>query len=132
MRHHSIRKGSNHFGKKVTNKPHIWSSGEALGGSGEAPGRPWGGSGRLRGGSREALGRSGRPDEGPEVSKEAQGGSGEAPGKRLGGDLGEPGGHVPGVLGTSWRHLRPSQGFLALLMEARGGIASGASFCDQI
>ena len=124
MRHHSIRKGSNHFGRKVAIKSHIWSSGEA-------PGRPRGGSGRLRGGSQEALGRSGRPDEGPEVSKEAQGGSREAPGKRLGGDLGEPGGHVPGVLGTSWRHLRTSQGFLALLMEARGGIASGASFCDQ-
>ena len=124
MRHHSIRKGSNHFGKKVANKSHIWSSGEALGGSGEAPGR-------LRGGSREAVGRAGRPDEGPEVSKEAQGGSREAPGKRLGGDLGEPGGHVPGVLGTSWRHLRPSQGVLAPLMEARGGIASCASFCDQ-
>ena len=55
----------------------------------------------------------------------------EALGKRLGGDLGEPGGHVPGVLGTSWRHLRPSQGVLALLMDARGGIASCASFCDQ-
>ena len=78
-----------------------------------------------------APGRSWRPHEGPEVSKEAQGGSGEAPGKRLGGDLGEPGGHVPGVLGTSWRHLRPSQGVLALLMEARGGIPSCVSLCDQ-
>jgi len=101
MRHHSIRKGSNHFGKKVANKPHIWSSGEAPGGSGEALGRPQGGSGRLRGGSREPLGRSGKPDEGPEVSKEAQGGSGEAPGSVLGATWGSQ----EAMFQAFWGHL---------------------------
>ena len=101
MRHQSIRKGSNHFGKKVKNKSHFERSGEALGGSRAAPGRPRGGSGRLRGGSREVLGRSGRPDAGPELSKEAQGGSREAVGKRLGGVLGGQ----EAMLQAFWGHL---------------------------
>ena len=45
--------------------------------------------------------------------------------------LGRPGGRLWGVLGSSWRHLRLSEGVLALRMEAERSIPSCMSFADR-
>ena len=45
--------------------------------------------------------------------------------------LGRPGGRLWGVLGSSWRHPRLSEGVLALRMEAERSIPSCMSFADR-
>ena len=45
--------------------------------------------------------------------------------------LGRPGGRLWGVLGSSWRHPRLSEGVFALRMEAERNIPSCMSFADR-
>ena len=45
--------------------------------------------------------------------------------------LGGPGGRLWSVLGSPWRHLRLSEGVLALRMEAERSISSRMSFADR-
>ena len=94
-------------------------SGRPRGGSREAPGRLWGGSGRLWEARREFRRLWGG-------SRRLRGGFGRPSWRRLGG----PGDRVWGVLGASWRLMRPSQRVLALWNEATESIPSCVSFFD--
>ena len=74
-----------------------------------------------------ALGAAGRNWDHPEGVAVRLGGVLEALWVRLG----RPGGRLWGVLGSSWRHPRLSEGVLALRMEAERSIPSCMSFADR-
>ena len=76
MRQHTIRKGSNHFGKKITFVELWGSSGRLRGSPGEAPGRPRGGSeGSVEARRRlwDVLGDGTRVQKSPKRLREAPG-----------------------------------------------------------
>ena len=74
-----------------------------------------------------ALGAAGRSWDHPQGVVVRLGGVLEALWVRLG----RPGGRLWGVLGSSWRHPRLSEGVLALRMEAERSIPSCMSFADR-